>query len=239
MRSRSLARSLALFLAVAPGVALADPPAPGAPTTPAPATPAPKQAPAAPKPAPPLPKAGAATPGAAPVAKPAKAPSRGKTAAAGKKKKKGTKDAPVTGPVATYPGFRMLDGGGSRVLVTLSKKVAVTETKAPGKLTYKIQGVQVPTRTNRLPLLTGFFATPVSRAELVEHDADVDLVIEVKDATGVTYRVVENDRGAELQVDFPKLATDPADKAPAAGDASAADPLGAVKSPDPKAATAY
>jgi hypothetical protein len=35
------------------------------------------------------------------------------------------------------------------VFVTLSKKVAITETKTAGKLTYKIQGVQVPTRTNR------------------------------------------------------------------------------------------
>jgi hypothetical protein len=129
------------------------------------------------------------------------------------------------------------------VFVTLSKKVAVTETKAEGKLTYKIQGVQVPTRTNRLPLLTGFFATPVSRAELAPHDADVDLVIEVKDATGVQYRVVESDRGAELQVDFPKVATDPADKAAPSDDTATTPPAAsrpaADKSLDPKAGTAY
>lgn len=228
MRSRSLARSLALLLAVAPSAALADPPAP-APPPPA-TTAAPKPPPPAAKPPPPLPKAGAAP---KPAAKTAQAAPRGKTAKVDKKKKKGAKDAPVTGPIATYPGFRMLDGGGSRVFVTLSKKVAITETKTAGKLTYKIQGVQVPTRTNRLALVTTFFATPVSRVELVEHDADVDLVIEVKDATGAQYRIVENDRGAELQVDFPKVAADPADAA-APSDGGSAAPAAEVRPAAPK-----
>lgn len=244
MRSRSLARSLALFLAVAPSAALADPPAPAPTSPPATTTAAPKPAPPAAKPPPPLPKAGAAPkPVAGAAAHTAKAAPRGKTAKVDKKKKKGAKDAPITGPIATYPGFRMLDGGGSRVFVTLSKKVAITETKAAGKLTYKIQGVQVPTRTNRLALVTTFFATPVSRVELVERDADVDLVIEVKDATGAQYRIVENDRGAELQVDFPKVAMDPADTA-APSDGGSAAPASegrpaAAKSLESKSDNAY
>jgi len=233
MRSRSLAGSFALFLAVAPGAALADPPAPTAPASTAP--PLPKPAPAQPAPTAPATSATAKTP--------AKAAPKGKTAAAPKKKNKKTKDAPVTGPIATYPGFRMLDGGGSRVFVTLSKKLSVTEHKAEGKLTYRIAGAHVPTRTNRLPLLTGFFATPVSKATLVEQDGDVDLVIDVKDAAGVTHRVVETDKGAELQVDFPKLAAKEGDAAEgktddAASPASAGRPASA-KSLDSKTDTAY
>lgn len=233
MRSRSLAGYLALLLAVAPGSALADPPAPSAVAKPAPPLPKPADpAKPAPLPAP----AGSAT--QAPKAAP-----KGKTAANAKKKRKG-KDAPITGPIATYPGFRMLDGGASRVFVTLSKKVGVTEHKAEGKLTYRISGMQVPTRTNRLPLLTGFFSTPVSKVTLVEHDGDVDLVIDCKDNTGAKYRVVETDKGAELQVDFPKVAgaddenavkaTDDASTTPAATGRPAS-----AKSLDSKTDTAY
>ena len=213
MRPRSLARSLALALAVSPGVAFADPPAATPASAPSPATPPPATPPAAPAPAaaakpPPLPPAGKGNV-AAPSAKASKAAHAKAAPKAGKKHKKGAKDAALTGaPIVTYPGFRMLDGGGSRVLVALSKKVNVTETKAAGKLTYRIQGVQVPTYNNQRPLVTTFFSTPVSRAELVPRDSDVDLVIDVKDSTGVVFRVVESDKGAELQVDFPKVATD-------------------------------
>ena len=203
---------LLAILAAAPAPALADPPATTAPASPATA-PATAAAPVATAPAP-QPAAGqAAAPAAQPVAAkapPAKGPAK-------KAKKKG-QEAPITGPIATYPGFRMLDGGGSRVFVTLSKKVSVTEHKAQGKLTYRIQGVRVPTRTNRLPLLTTFFSTPVARAELVERDGDVDLVIDVRTAAAAQFRVVENDKGAELQVDFPKIAID--EPAAAAGPAA-------------------
>jgi hypothetical protein len=199
---------LLAILAAAPAPALADPPATTAPASPATA-PATASAPVATAPAS-QPAAGKAAAPAAPKAAPAKGPAK-------KAKKKG-QDAPITGPIATYPGFRMLDGGGSRVFVTLSKKVNVTEHKAQGKLTYRIQGVRVPARTNRLPLLTTFFSTPVSRAELVERDGDVDLVIDVRTAAAAQFRVVENDKGAELQVDFPKIAIE--EPAAAAGPAA-------------------
>ncbi len=136
----------------------------------------------------------------------------------------------------------MLDGGGSRVFVTLSKKVGVTEHKAQGKLTYRIQGVRVPTRTNRLPLVTTFFSTPVSRAELVERDGDVDLVIDLRTAAAAQFRVVENDKGAELQVDFPKLATSESADAAKSDTATPAAPASrpaTTKSLDNKAETAY
>ena len=217
---------LLAILAAAPAPALADPPAASAPAAPSTAAaPAPSPAP------PPLPAAAPAKP----VTK-AAAPK----AAAKKGKKKG-QEGPITGPIATYPGFRMLDGGGSRVFVTLSKKVNVTEHKAQGRLTYRIQGVRVPARTNRLPLVTTFFSTPVSRAELVERDGDVDLVIDVRAATTAQFRIVESDKGAELQVDFPKVTTDEPAAAAAepAAPATAASRPATTKSLDTKAGTAY
>jgi hypothetical protein len=229
MRSHlPLAGCIAAALLAAPGPAPAQQAPTGAPATAA------AGAPSAPKPAPTT----AATPAAKPVAAPAAKPAA-KTGTGGAKKKKGD-DAPTTAPIATYPGFRMLDGGGSRVLVTLSKKVKVTEHKAQGKLTYRIQGVQVPTRTNRLPLLTTFFSTPVSRAELVKREGDVDLVIELRAATTPQFRVIETDKGAELQVDFPRVATGTADAA--AEKPAAAAPAGrpsTAKSLDSKSETAY
>ena len=223
MFSRAIAPGcLVVLMALAPAAALADPPAQGAPAPAAP-TPTPAPAPAAPV------KAAPAAPAAAKTA--------AKAAPAKKKKKKKDVDAPVTGPIATYPGFRMLDGGGSRVFVTLSKKLAVTEHKAEGKLTYRIQGARVPTANNRRALITTFFSTPVSRAELVERDGDVDLVIEVRSAGAPQFRIVENDKGAELQVDFPKVAT--ATTEDAAVEPAAAVRPAATKNIDDKSASAY
>lgn len=235
MSSRlAAARLLTALVVLAPGAALAQQPAKAAPAA------------APPKPAAPAPKAAPATATAA--AKPKTAGTAKAKAAAAKAKKKQKGDAPITGPIATYPGFRLLDGGGSRVSVALSQKVPITETKADLKVTYLIQGVQVPTRNNRRPLLTTYFKTPVSSITLVEHEGHVDLVIELRQASTPQFRIVENDRGVELQVDFPKppaeaaedeaSATEPAAQAPApAGDAKpAAKP---TKSIDSNTSTAY
>lgn len=107
--------------------------------------------------------------------------------------------------MATYPGFKMLDAG-SRVMVEVSRKVDVTEMKAQGRIVYRLRGVATPTRTNRLPLLTGYFPTPVSRVQLVDQGDDVDLVIDLRQATEVTHRVLDTRNGMVLQVDFPKIA---------------------------------
>ncbi|MEZ4299429.1 MAG: hypothetical protein R3B70_31045 [Polyangiaceae bacterium] len=218
--SSLLAGSLAGAIAAGSAVTLAQQPPAPSPPPPKPSAPAPAK------------KTAAAATAAPPV----------KRAASVARAKKG-KRAPDGGPIVTYPGFRMLDGGGSRVLVTIDKKVAITESKAEGKLTYHIPGAQVPTRTNRLPLVTTFFDTPVSRAVLVEHETGVDLVIELRAPTTAQYRVIETDKGAELQVDFPKQ-DPPADKPAesAAADAPAAktaSPTTAPKSLDTGAGTAY
>lgn len=160
-------------------------------------------------------------------ARPAQAP---KVAAVPRGKAGKKKAAVPGGPIASYPGFRMLDGGASRVLVTVSQKVAVTETKAEGRLTYRFAGVSVPTRTNRLPLLTAFFSTPVSRATLVEHEGYVDLVIELRAQTTAAFRTIDTDKGMELQVDFPKVATAGDEQAPAAAPVR---PAGTTKNIEP------
>ncbi|MDI1483241.1 hypothetical protein [Polyangium sp. y55x31] len=142
------------------------------------------------------PPAGASAPAAsrAPVKKARKA----------KKAKKRDPNAPV----ASSPSFQILAGGVSRVWVEISQKVDVTEHKAEGRIAYRMKGVVVPTRTNRLPLETMFFQTPVGRVLLTElDDGDVDLVIELKQPSTPSHKLVESEGGVTLQVDFPAPAS--------------------------------
>jgi hypothetical protein len=110
-------------------------------------------------------------------------------------------------PVASAPAFFRLDGGSTRISVEVTTKVEVAESAAQGRLVYKLRGARVIDRVNLLPLLTGFFATPVDRAQLVQDDHDVTLIIDLREATTPTHRVVETPRGMVLQVDFPHTAT--------------------------------
>lgn len=158
-------------------------------------------------------------PGEKPVpsqqAQAAKPPATGKTPARKAKKGKKAKKREIKGPIASFPGFRMLPGGASRVYVEISEKVEITEHKAEGRIAYRMKGVSVPTKTNRLPLETMFFRTPVSRVQLVEQDeADVDLVIELNQPSTPTYKLVDSEGGVVLQVDFPALPAGAAQPAP-------------------------
>ncbi len=67
-------------------------------------------------------------------------------------------------------------------------------------------------RTNQLPLLTGFFATPVDRVQLAQTGPDVELIIDLREDTQFVQRVVETPRGIVLQVDFPPVVSPDRDK---------------------------
>jgi hypothetical protein len=146
----------------------------------------------------------------------ASAPAATKAPARKAKKAKKARKRDPKAPVANSPGFQVLTGGVSRVWVEISQKVEITEHKAEGRIAYRMKGVSVPTRTNRLPLETMFFQTPVGRVLLAElDDGDVDLVIELKQPSTPSYRLVESEGGVTLQVDFPAPAA--AKRAPAEG----------------------
>jgi hypothetical protein len=109
----------------------------------------------------------------------------------------------TTGPVATFPGFRVLAGGASRVYVELTAPVAVEQHPTKGTLVYTLKGARVLARNNRNPLITTHFSSPVSRVRLVPNGMDLDVVIELRaDAPG-THRIVTDANGtARLEVDF-------------------------------------
>ena len=111
--------------------------------------------------------------------------------------------APNT-PLASYPAFRLLDDGQSRVAVEVSRKVTITEHKAQGRVVYRLDDVALPGHNAHLALPTGFFRTPVDRVGLVEQGNGVDLVIELREAVQPTYRVLDTPRGIVIQVDFPR-----------------------------------
>ena len=107
-------------------------------------------------------------------------------------------------PVATFPGFRLLPNGGSRIYVELTKNVGVEERRVNGAIVYTLRGAQVLSRNNKNALITTHFATPVARARLVPSGTDVDLVIDLRKAVEATHQVVAGDNAtARLEIDFP------------------------------------
>ncbi len=106
--------------------------------------------------------------------------------------------------VATFPGFRMLPDGRTRVYVELSRAVSVEEHRAAGTLTYTLRSAQVLVRNNKNALITTHFSTPVARARLVPAGPDLNLVIDLRASVNATHQVVSaNNGGARLEIDFP------------------------------------
>ena len=106
--------------------------------------------------------------------------------------------------VATFPGFRLLPDGKSRIYVELTKAVSVDERRAAGMLVYVLHDARVPVRNNRNALITTHFSTPVGRARLLSTGPDVELLIDLRQAASATHKVVAGENGsARLEVDFP------------------------------------
>jgi hypothetical protein len=106
--------------------------------------------------------------------------------------------------VATFPGFRLLPDGTSRIYVELTRSVSVDERRGDGMLVYVIHDARVPVRNNRNALITTHFPTPVGRARLLSARADVELVIDLRKNASATHKVVPGENGgARLEVDFP------------------------------------
>lgn len=113
--------------------------------------------------------------------------------------------APTDGPpIVTYPGFRSLDAGQSRVFVDISKRVEVTETAEGNVLTLHLKGVTVPEKVNRLALPTAHFESPVLRALIVPSGDGADLVIELRTKTTHSTKLRASRFGVRLAVEFPK-----------------------------------
>jgi hypothetical protein len=111
--------------------------------------------------------------------------------------------------VAEWPGFRMLDDGGSEVMVEFSKPIAApTEHKAAGTITYIFKGAHLVKYNNANPLLTIHFNTPVLDARLVQKKGgELHLVVDLRPgldlAPVVGQRVATDAKGQQFFVRFP------------------------------------
>jgi hypothetical protein len=187
---------LALSLAIAAPAAAQPPPPPAPPKADAP----PKDA----TPPPPPPRPMSMQPGAGQSPGPRRA--RGAPRRAPRRGRHGA--LPPRGvPIVSAPTFHRLPNDSTRIALEVDSKVEIVESHPRGRLVYRLKGAFVPERVNRLPLVTGWFSTPVSHAHVEQVGPDVDLVIELREATAPTYKVVETPRGIVLEVDFPRTST--------------------------------
>jgi hypothetical protein len=112
-------------------------------------------------------------------------------------------------PLATYPGFRMLPNGTSRIWVQVSQSVDVQVRRAGGSVTYVLPGVNVGVRNNTNPLVTTHFNTPISRARLVRDRAGVLLVLDLREVAEPAHKVTRGPGGTmTLEVTLPPAKRD-------------------------------
>jgi hypothetical protein len=108
-------------------------------------------------------------------------------------------------PLITWPGFQMRPDGTSRVFIQSTAALTPQPSAAAAKFSVHLAGAKVAGNTNRLPLETRFFNTPVSRVNI---DVQRDGVTLVLDMRADVSPVVSSERGPTgyyfLYIDFPK-----------------------------------
>jgi len=110
-----------------------------------------------------------------------------------------------SGPLATFPGFEQVSGGGSRLFVHLTQAVPVEERRATGSITYVLKGAHLRVHNDANALITVHFNTPVFRARLFPQGNDLLFVLELRSAATPTFKLQPNqDKSATLQIDFAK-----------------------------------
>jgi hypothetical protein len=110
-----------------------------------------------------------------------------------------------TKPVITWPGFQMRQDGTSRVFIQSTTALTPQPSAAGSRFSVYLPGAKVAGNTNRLPLETRYFNTPVSRVNIEVQREGVTLVLDLR--AEIT-PVVSSDRGPTgyyfLYIDLPK-----------------------------------
>ena len=84
--------------------------------------------------------------------------------------------------IITWPGFTMLPDGGSRVFLQLSASVDIAHQTFPDKVVVDLQNARIAGHTNRYPLETRFFNTPVLRVTVKRTRSSTTLEITLRTA---------------------------------------------------------
>lgn len=110
-----------------------------------------------------------------------------------------------TKSMITWPGFQMRQDGTSRVFIQSTSALTPQPSAAGPRFTVYLPGAKVAGNTNKLPLETRFFNTPVSRVNLEQQRDGVTLVLDLRANIAP---VVSSERGPTgyyfLYIDLPK-----------------------------------
>ena len=110
-----------------------------------------------------------------------------------------------TKPVITWPGFQMRQDGTSRVFIQSTTALTPQSSSEGARFTVFLPGAKVAGNTNRLPLETRFFNTPVSRVNIEVQRGGVSLVLDMRAEISP---IVSSERGPAgyyfLYIDLPK-----------------------------------
>jgi hypothetical protein len=110
-----------------------------------------------------------------------------------------------TKPMITWPGFQMRQDGTSRVFIQSTTALTPQPSAAGPRFSVYLPGAKVAGNTNKLPLETRFFNTPVSRVNIEQQRDGVTLVLDLRAEISP---VVSSERGPTgyyfLYIDLPK-----------------------------------
>ncbi|HKU41480.1 MAG TPA: AMIN domain-containing protein [Polyangiales bacterium] len=108
-------------------------------------------------------------------------------------------------PLITWPGFQMRQDGTSRVFIQSTGPLTPLATTLGTKFSVNLPGAKVAGNTNRLPLETRFFNTPVARVNIEVQKDGVTLVLDMRASVEP---IVSSERGPTgyyfLYIDLPK-----------------------------------
>ncbi len=108
-------------------------------------------------------------------------------------------------PMITWPGFQMRQDGTSRVFIQSTSALTPQPSAAPQKFSVHLPGAKISGNTNKLPLETRFFNTPVARVNIEQQRDGVTLVLDLRSEVAP---VVSSERGPTgfyfLYIDLPK-----------------------------------
>ena len=107
-----------------------------------------------------------------------------------------------SGPQVTFMGFRSGGNGRSTIFVELTQSLPVEMSEAQGSVVFSLKGGKVLNKTNRYPLLTNEFGSPVVSAQLVQAKEGVNLVVKLRDDVTPSHRMSDVRDGAVLEVEF-------------------------------------
>jgi hypothetical protein len=121
-------------------------------------------------------------------------------------------------PTITWPGFQMRPDGSSRVFVQSTQPLTSQASASAGKFSVVLPGAKVAGGTNRLPLETRYFNTPVTRVNISVGRDNVTLTLDLRAEVSP---LISSERGPAgyyfVYIDLPKgqyLRDAPAPSAP-------------------------